>query len=540
MSGTGTWRWRATVTALVTTAAIAALAGVVARPAGSAAADDPAWSWRRGAIHGGGFAQVISTDPFHAGGAAVGGDSWGIYTTATAGDDWQPAMRGLGITGTNDVAAGDLFVMGMAYSRKFPGRVYVLTGRLEGAAAGNFGYVEGDHYTVLSRKIRGGESKATCGSRDDRPRCTGNRVLVDLDPASGIEYLYVATGNGGGVQRSSDGGVTWAPVGLVHTTAGITGMTLDPTDVNTLYVGTNKSKAYKLTGIRTAAPVTAQLTAAPLRIEEMASVGTGVYAAASTSGVFRVSNGGKTWTKLGGSFFPSTFKLAAIGGAGNTLYAGGVKPTRGKSLAKSTNGGTSWSWVPTTESGIDPTPWGTTGAWWLYTYRPQIALGCFAATTCTFESASIAVDRFDPNVVYTAGRSGVWKSEDGGSTWRPAVNLLGGTMHDNIAVATDGSVSVDDEDWIGETTTDDFVTVRQAAPPDLGAASLSLVTGDHDYEVVLSVPRDITVDGTSVADDLYRAAAIRPTDLDVSADGNTIYVALEGGGVLVGHRASAP
>jgi len=54
------------------------------------------------------------------------------------------------------------------------------------------------------------------------------------------------------------------------------------------------------------------------------------------------------------------------------------------------------------------------------------------------------------------------------------------------------------------------------------------------------VPRDITVDGTSVADDLYRAAAIRPTDLDVSADGNTIYVALEGGGVLVGHRASAP
>src|SRR5437764_6744625 len=122
------------------------------------------WTWSMSNVHGGGTAQTVVTDPVNPGFATVGGDSWGIYNTITAGDDWLPAMKGFGIVGQSDVASGDFFFMGTAYSRKFPGRVYALTGRLESPGSGGFGYLSGDSYTVLTRNIHGGESPTTRGT----------------------------------------------------------------------------------------------------------------------------------------------------------------------------------------------------------------------------------------------------------------------------------------------------------------------------------------------------------------------------------------
>jgi hypothetical protein len=49
-------------------------------------------------------------------------------------------------------------------------------------------------------------------------------------------------------------------------------------------------------------------------------------------------------------------------------------------------------------------------------------------------------------------------------------------------------------------------------------------------------PRDITKDGVSIADDVFRGGCVEPTGLAVSSDG-TITVALYTGGVLVGEAA---
>lgn len=52
----------------------------------------------------------------------------------------------------------------------------------------------------------------------------------------------------------------------------------------------------------------------------------------------------------------------------------------------------------------------------------------------------------------------------------------------------------------------------------------------------MSVARDFTLDGVSIADDYFRGACVKATDIDVSDDGRYIYIAQFGGGVLVGHH----
>ena len=157
------------------------VSSLLLQTSGGSARAATSWTWSMSNIHGGGTVQVIAADPSNPGFATAGGDSWGVYNTVTAGNDWLPATKGLGVVGHAEVVAGDFFFMGMAYSKKVPGRLYALTGKLDQPGVGNFGYVEGDSYTVVSRAINGAESTSTCGVRQERPRCTGDRVVVDYD-----------------------------------------------------------------------------------------------------------------------------------------------------------------------------------------------------------------------------------------------------------------------------------------------------------------------------------------------------------------------
>ena len=465
--------------------------------------------------------QVIATDPFNAGYATLGGDSWGIYRTVSAGNDWRPATR------NNPAQQGDFHFIGVAYSRKFPGRLYALTGQV-GSPNGAFWAITGDESNLITRSVQGGENGL---DRSDRPRPSGNRVLVDYDVSTGTEYIYAATGNGGGVKRSSNQGASWTVVGATNIV--ITGMAFEPGNTDVIYVG-SRSGAYRLANVR-ATGTTTKLNAAPARVEEVASFGGNLYAVAHTSGVYRVTSSGQTWTKLGAGFFSTSAEWAAVGGAGSTVYVGCANPDQGKSIAKSTDNGNTWQWVTNDPSKISIQIWGRTDQWWLAQAVSRIIIG-----NNTYEAAQIAVDQFNPQIVYVAGRSGCWKSENGGDTWRPAVNHLGGTMHTNIAAGPGGKVGSAVLDWDHITSDDHYYTARQSGAASYGAVTLDLTKGGVRYQVTQTIPRDFLRNGTSIADDYFRTACVRAEDIDVSDDGNYIYVAQFGGGVLVAHRGPWP
>src|SRR6185437_318646 len=154
-----------------------------------------------------------------------------------------------------------------------------------------------------------------------------------------------------------------------------------------------------------------------------------------------------------------------------------------------------------------------------------------------------AVDPDDANACYSAGRAGIVATRDGGGTWQPAMNGLDGSL---VTAVQAGPAPAEgwatDTDWTAIHTTDHWRTCTRVADrsriPPLGAPALVRHRHARRYQVVLSNPRRMLVDGADVADDFFRSACITPTDLSVSSDGH-VYIGLDGGGILVGARVGS-
>ena len=486
-------------------------------PQAAQAASTTTYSWCKGATDGGGFCNVIATDPHTPGGAVAGGDVWGEHTTNCYGSTWVPRM--IGATGI-----GDIYARAAAFSLKTPGLAYVGIGTLKGGG-GYFGAVNGWNLEKRSRSVGFGTSLAS-GAAGNQPRAVGALIQVDFDSGSGVEYIYALTNKG--LARSVDGGSSWQVLGLTSV-PGMAWSALCLVDSNTLLVSSYRtsassgSKVWKVTNIRSN-PTFTQVSGAPAVVEHIGLVGGGVFAACGPYGLYSV---GSTWTKIAGTTFTGC-NVSALDGSGQTLYVGtaGAPKSSGRSVAKSTDGGKTWSWV-TGPKNITCQVAGTSRTWWLG--GQKCVLGGDA-----YDASQIAVDRFDPSTCYVAGRSGVWVTRDGGASWAPSMNGLNGSEVQNVRAASGGTAYAKDVDWVGASTSNSWGSaVRTTNPGSFGSAALSRQANGHTFAIKTGAGRDITMDGKSIADSYFMAAAVSPTDIAIASDG-CIYVGLYGGGVLVG------
>lgn len=195
---------------------------------------------------------------------------------------------------------------------------------------------------------------------------------------SNPRVIYAGTGEsdirndmipGDGVYRSSDGGVTWAYAGL-RDTHSISALAVDPGNPDVVYV---------------------------------ASLGH-VFAANPERGVFKTSDGGKTWKRI---LFvddqTGAINVVLEPNHPEVLYAAMWQAQRtpwslnsggpGSGLYKSTDGGAHWTNL---------------------THNPGFPAGVLGRI-------GVGVTAADPNVVYAmaqAKEGGVFRSNDAGATWR--------------------------------------------------------------------------------------------------------------------------
>src|SRR5258705_6126695 len=251
----------------------------------------------------------------------------------------------------------------------------------------------------------------------------GGRVTSVAGVASPASVFYFGA-TGGGVWKTSDGGINWEPVtdGSVFGTGSVGAIGLSDSDPNTIYVGMGESPirgnvshgdgVYKSTDAgKTWKRIGLEDTRQISRIRVNPKNPDIVYVAAqghtwgfnTDRGVFRSRDGGKTWQKvLYRSDKAGASDLIIDPTNANILYAGFWEVYRnpwtlesggaGSGVFKSTDGGDTWSEI-TRNAGL-----------------PKATIGIVGITVSPANSDRLWA-------IIEAEDGGVFRSDDAGKTW---------------------------------------------------------------------------------------------------------------------------
>jgi subtilisin-like proprotein convertase family protein len=207
---------------------------------------------------------------------------------------------------------------------------------------------------------------------------------IAVDPTD-ANVIYVAAA-GGGVWKTVNSGSSWTPLTDSTATLSMGSITISPGNHNVIYAGTGEANN-----------------------SQDSSYG---------RGILKSIDGGATWTLLGNSVFDrlSIGRIVVDPTNPNTVYAAAGISRRngvasGTGIFKSINGGATWTNTTTGISVVD--------------------------SYCDF-----TLDPSNPSVLYAAignrgisAQAGVYKSIDGGANWNPAGNFPNGASNGRIALA---------------------------------------------------------------------------------------------------------
>ncbi|HRE77692.1 MAG TPA: T9SS type A sorting domain-containing protein [Flavobacterium sp.] len=271
-----------------------------------------------------------------------------------------------------------------------------------------------------------------------------NVVMVDPNNANTI-YIGAPAG---GIWKSTDAGQNWIPLSDYLPQIGVSGIAIDHTNSNIIYIATGDKDASDTYSIGVLKSIDGGLTwnTTGLTFNNTSTVAADIFMhpndpltlwVATSAGLYKTSNGGTTWTNnLNGNV--KDLKLKP--GNPNIVYA--VTNNR---FYRSTNGGNSFTMITSgmpANSGrliIDVTPanpeyvyvlsartnWSHQGLYkstnsGLNFNITQNTVDIFEANQAWFDLA-LAVSDTNPEEVYT-GVLNVWKSSDGGNIFSKISN----------------------------------------------------------------------------------------------------------------------
>ncbi len=262
------------------------------------------------------------------------------------------------------------------------------------------------------------------------PAFTSGRIAdIAIDPED-ENLWYVGVGSGG-VWKTENSGTTWKSVFDEQKSYSIGAVTIDPTNRNTIWVGSgenvggrhvaygdgvyvshDKGETWKNMGLKTSEHI-AKIIVHPENSNTIWVAAEGpLWSKGGERGVFKSTDGGKTWNKtLGGNEWTGATSLVIDPSNPDVLYAATWQRHRnvaaylgggpGSGIHKSTDGGETWEELT---KGI-----------------PESNLG----------KIGLAISPFNPSIIYAAieldrKKGGLFMTSDRGNSWAKMSDAVSG------------------------------------------------------------------------------------------------------------------
>jgi hypothetical protein len=415
-------------------------------------------AWRSSGLAGGGMISQVSISPTDPSRAIAVGDVSGTFWSSDAGGHWHSAS-------SYALAEYQLQLAGVSWDRGHPGAAYAI-GAYPGSNGGIFRTKDYGHsWRATTNQVSGlgdGVYPALAASTGlpDSPRPLG--PLLAIDDIN--QEIYAGTFETGVVRASLSSDLstgTWQTIALAPGSVGtahwyIYALVNDPSDPQTVYVATHDSTfgsaggghIWRITDAASQTPTVLELAGSPVDAQDLLVLHGNLYAANST-GIWRLAGAKDAAPSSPFSLLPAPptatsidfwYSLAGYSKGGmDHLWAGGsasgVAPLV-QTLASATSSdhfqtAPTWSVWPTSTSGVSPRLVGSGGVWW----RTLGNSFHYGEPSGPETVTSVAVTASDPHLVMTSDAYAVWRSTDGGTTWRPSADGIQNTV--NTAVETD-------------------------------------------------------------------------------------------------------
>jgi len=406
----------------------------------------------------------------------------------------SPKVASLVITPDNDqiiyAGTGDKGGSGGLFRSVDGGDIWELTG------AGNSSQFAGNHSANSDPLPQG------------HPRSNGDLIVIDegANPATFTDDIVITGTYKNGVRILSQGGEV--EESAVNTSGFVRSVAYNASIPDTVYAAiyfddSTQNGIYQIDYTNISDPISTLVYQTP-RPEGITILSSGrIYAAIGDAGIVKfngtswnlknsglsINNPNRQWTAITGYQKGNNDVIYA---ATNNL-GGNANGTNYSNIWRTVNNGNSWTPLVDVTSNVSDMIYGQSYPWWYRTGAfPQGGLG---RTNSVVSSIDVARGPF-PNVVsddiiYVSGRGGIWKSEDGGGFWNPAVYNMQATANNSVAVNPNNAnqIAIGNTDYVVLETSDKFENNNISRDKPSGAESrgYSVIFDATSNELIVGV-----------------------------------------------------
>lgn len=410
----------------------------------------------------------------------------------------SPKVASLTITPDNDqilyAGTGDKGGSGGLFRSIDGGDTWELTG------AGNNAQFAGNH-SASSDPVPNGH-----------PRSNGDLIIVDqgLNSETFTDDVVIGGTYKNGVRLFTQGGDV--EVSAVNTSGYVRSVAHNAAIPNKVYaaihfsVNGTQNGIYEIDYSNPSAPISTLVYATSLP-EGITVLSNGnVYAAIGKNGIVKYD--GTSWSLQNAGLSTNnelrqwSAVTGYVNGTNDVVYAGLINlggssnGSNYSSIWRTENGGTSWTPLVDANNNVSDIIYGQSYAWWYRTKGfPAGGLGRTNSVVSSIEVALGASSNVSDDIIYVSGRGGIWKSDNGGNLWKPAVYNMQATSNRGVAVNPNNpsQIVLGNTDYVVLETSDSFQNSNISRDKPSGSES-------RGYDVIFDATSDELILGVGDRD----------------------------------------